>query len=105
MRTGGLRSLSITTSGVIFVAFLGDVETVNVQKVSIFPGVHYLFHFTSAVFIDGVFFIGLQLPKVGVHFLCESPPGPPTGVLISDGDGYHEILLPLRARPLRLFLW
>lgn len=45
-----------------------------------------------------------QFVKTGLHFLREPPPWTTASFALEDGNGYHEVLLLVRSRALRLFL-
>lgn len=50
------------------------------------------------------FLFKFQFVKASLHFLSESSPWTTASISFQDGNGYHEILLPLCTRSLRLFL-
>lgn len=44
----------------------------------------------------------LQQSEAGVHLLGEPAPGTVAGFSVAHGHGHNEILLPVRARPVRV---
>lgn len=45
-----------------------------------------------------------QLSETRLHFLGKSSSRPPASLPVQNGDGHHEVLLPLRAGAVRLLV-